>query len=76
MKLYCPALHIVGATVNSQEANVQVPPVVLLPTPPATTAPNAKHPLVTLQTLLQFPPPMNHSIACVKFLQPPEVVDP
>jgi hypothetical protein len=34
-----PALHMVGATVKAQDANVNVPPQVLLPTPPATTAP-------------------------------------
>jgi hypothetical protein len=49
-------LHIVGATVKQQEARLQVPPVVLLPTPPTTTAPNAKQADVELQTLLQIPP--------------------
>ena len=66
---------MVGETVNAQEANVHVPPVVLLPTPPATTAPNAKHPFVELHTLLQLPPPMNPAIACEMFLFPPPIIE-
>ena len=58
-----PALHAVGAAVNAHDAKVQVPPVVLLPTPPTTTAPNAKQPEVALHTELQFPAPTNPEIA-------------
>ena len=52
-----------------------MPPVVLLPTPPTTTAPKAKHSLVELQTLLQLPPPMKPAIACERFFSPPPIVD-
>jgi len=48
--------------VKAQLAKVQVPPVVLLPTPPATTAPYAKQPEVELHTLLFCPPAITEEI--------------
>ena len=66
---------MVGAGLKVQVANDQVPPVVLLPTPPTTTAPNAKHPLVELQTELHSPPPMKPPIACARFFSPPTMLE-
>jgi hypothetical protein len=68
-------LQIVGATLKQQDAKDQVPPVVLFPTPPTTTAPKEQHPLIELQVLLQLPPPMKPSTALFKFLKPPPFVD-
>ena len=60
---------------NAHEANDHVPPVVLFPTPPTTIAPNDKHPLVELHTLLQLPPPIKPSIVLLRFLNPPPFVE-
>ena len=55
---YCPALQIVGFTDHVQVAGTNVPPVVLLPTPPTTTLPNEQTAPTELQILLQKPDPM------------------
>ncbi len=65
----------VGATVKQQLAKVHVPPVVLLPTPPTTTAPYAKHPDVELHTWLQLPAPIKPANACALFAAPPTIAE-
>ena len=61
---------------KTQLANVHVPPVVLLPTPPATAAPKAKQPEVELQAKLQLPPPINPLKAFTRLAHPPPIVLP
>ena len=51
MNEYLPALQIVGATEKAQVAKFHVPPVVLLPTPPTTTAPAERQPFVAVQII-------------------------
>jgi hypothetical protein len=71
---YVPALQAVGATVNMQLAKLHVPPQVLLPTPPTTTAPVAKHSLVELQAKLQLPPNTALKLPCA-VLPTPHLTD-
>jgi hypothetical protein len=60
----------VGATVKLHEARDQVPPVLLLPTPPAITEPTAKQGLVALVILLQIPPIAEEKGVDTQFLKP------
>jgi hypothetical protein len=74
MNEYLPALQIVGATVKVHVDKLKVPPQVLLPTPPTTTAPRDKHPLTALVALLQIPEPTNPYSADTEFFCPPTIV--
>jgi hypothetical protein len=53
-------LHSVGATVKQQPVGLQVPPAVLLPTPPTITE---DIPVPTPIILLQIPPPINEYLS-------------